>query len=87
MRDGASEHLSSGLFDHIRVSADKPVSAGLDEFHPFGLVAQREARHAVEERLFLHAARIRSDQCRAHFEPNHIEIADRIDKRQSMLGP
>src|SRR5207302_3095925 len=73
------------------------VPAQFDELRPLRLVAGGHARHAVEERLLLHAPGVGDDRRCPGLEGNHLEVADgladghvrrHVPKRaQSLTGP
>lgn len=58
----------------------QPVPACLHQLDPLGLIAQGDAGNAVEEGLFLNAARVGSDEGGKLFQLHHGQIADGLDQ-------
>ena len=60
-----------------RIEIHQPVPAGGDRLDPFGRVAEGDARHAVQVRLLLHAARVGQAGGRRHEQRREVEVAQR----------
>ena len=87
-------HRASLLFPALPLSAprtpDRIVSAdmgGTSVFHPNSRSSvhsvsprRRHARNSIEERLLLHAARVRDDEPRISLEHHHVQVPHRIDE-------
>ena len=80
-----------GCNDRLRlVRRDEPIPTRCHELRPFCFIAQRNARNAVEERLFLHSARIRGDDRSTALQAHHFQVAQRLhrpDRSQRLLKP
>ena len=63
--------------------AGDDVAARRDSLDPFGLVAQRDAGPAEEERLLLQAAGIGQHDARMGDERDHVEVAERLYRPQA----
>ena len=55
------------------------IAAEGDGLDPLGFLAQRHARHAVEEGFLLHAAGVGQDHARVPLERHHVQKRHRVD--------
>lgn len=70
----AGQDLGHAVADGLQVGADHRIGALLDGDRPFGVLAQRQARHAERGGLFLQAAGIGQHQRGAAHQADHLQV-------------
>ncbi len=81
-RDDSVSARSRAGPDPFGIEPDELVRAVGRGDGPFRVLAQRQARHAEDRRLLLHAAGVGEHERRVGLEPQEVEVADGIDDLQ-----
>src|SRR5579885_2044381 len=67
-----------GLNNLFRIAARQHVPTVFERFEPLGLLAQRHARNAHDEGLFLQTARIGEERARPGQQRHHLHVGQRF---------
>ena len=77
---GAIACSANGLANPLTARSHYLIPPRIHGFHPFGLIPQGDAGHAMEISLFLHPAGIGEDAVGVFFQLHHIQEGDGGDE-------